>query len=369
MRRCLRLGWLAMAWLSIAVGACENSGAGAPADAARDTADASVLGDAAQAAPGGWISASTTFEDDRIRIERVRYRSKGLIIDGQVCRPTGAGVAPVVIVNHGGFEGITDGWNAGACRDLARDHGYVVAQSAYRGEDASEGAVEVCLGEVDDVLALTRIVLAQPYADPTRVLMYGASHGGCITLRAIERGAPVQSALALVPPTDFAALHAYFRDGLAGDPTDTQRLVWTELLKVIEGATAGTPQQQPAAYRERSPLAFVADLDALPIPVTVMSGTADYLVPGDQGCSLAAVAKDFDAYYVTDGDGHVSDRGPALCAAQTIAWRDAPPSEAWSAKRSFLLYEGMGHGLDGPTGTLALTHVAQFILRRNPPPR
>lgn len=41
------------------------------------------------------------------------------------------------------------------------------------------------------MLRLTDIVLDFPGSDPSRVLMWGHSHGACITERAVEQGAPV----------------------------------------------------------------------------------------------------------------------------------------------------------------------------------
>ena len=331
------------------------------------TVDATVPADAGPPLDTTWLGAETTLDDGQIRIEKVRYRSGSLTIAGQVCRRVNmAAPAPVMIVNHGGFDGIVD-WNGGPCASLARDHGYVVAQSSYRGEDGSDGAIEVCLGEVDDVLALTHIVLAQPYADPDQVMMYGASHGGCITLRAIERGAPVHSAVALVPPTDFAALHAFWQAGLS-DPgaSELERNVWTTLSEVVETA-AGKPAAEPAAYAARSPLSFATELDALAIPMLVLHGTTDYLVPGAQGCTLAAATPGFESHYVIDGAGTVSTQAPAACASAQLDWRPTAPPSNWPGKRYFMLYEGMGHGFDGPTGQLALTHTAQFIFTKNPP--
>jgi len=46
---------------------------------------------------------------------------------------------------------------------------------------------EFCLGEVTDVLRWTEIVRARGDTDDDAILMLGGSHGGCVTLRAVER--------------------------------------------------------------------------------------------------------------------------------------------------------------------------------------
>jgi hypothetical protein len=167
----------------------------------------------------------------------------GTKIYALICTPTTGGPYPVVIFNHGG-TGSGDGGNIngsitaagwttqptgpdslGQCIDWAK-RGWVFATSAYRGENVnitaalptnpatppypsgtwiSGGNLEFCMGEVTDVLALTDLVVNQagsihvgasgatvsPNVNKNKVFMYGYSHGGCITWRAVEQGAPI----------------------------------------------------------------------------------------------------------------------------------------------------------------------------------
>jgi hypothetical protein len=143
----------------------------------------------------------------------------------------------VVIYNHGGTDSTNGGnitgvvtaagWTTqppgapdglGQCLDWAK-RGWVFATSSYRGENVkitssspefpsstwtSDGSVEFCMGEVTDVMALTDVLVNHasaiilgstsekvPINVNGKVLMYGYSHGGCITYRAVEQGAPV----------------------------------------------------------------------------------------------------------------------------------------------------------------------------------
>jgi transposase len=161
----------------------------------------------------------------------------GKKIYGLICAPTTGGPYPVVIYNHGGTDktnggnitGIVTaaGWTTqppgapdglGQCVDWAK-RGWIFATSSYRGESVnitssspefpsstwtSDGNVEFCMGEVTDVLALTDLLVNHasaitlgstsekvPINANGKVLMYGYSHGGCITYRAVEQGAPV----------------------------------------------------------------------------------------------------------------------------------------------------------------------------------
>ena len=71
-----------------------------------------------------WLSVQTTFESNTVRIEKVAYRStNGLRVNGQVCRTTILGRRPVLVVAHGGFDGLGGEWNGGLCKTIARGRG------------------------------------------------------------------------------------------------------------------------------------------------------------------------------------------------------------------------------------------------------
>jgi hypothetical protein len=84
--------------------------------------------------------------------------------------------------------------------------------------DAPNGGSEFCLGEVTDVMALVdllvnhinTIMLGNP-SQPVpinawngQLFMYGYSHGGCITYRAVEQGAPVDGFAVIEGFTDIS---------------------------------------------------------------------------------------------------------------------------------------------------------------------
>src|SRR5688500_5044526 len=91
---------------------------GTPADTGRAVDSPSGLPDAG---PGAWTVAETLTDDGTILIERVDYPSGDLRITGQVCRPAGDGPFPLLVLNHGGFEGLGGDWNGGACAAVARN--------------------------------------------------------------------------------------------------------------------------------------------------------------------------------------------------------------------------------------------------------
>jgi hypothetical protein len=166
-----------------------------------------------------------------------------------ICSPSSGGPYPVAIYNHGGLFSLnggnvsgavtSSGWTSaptdvpdglGQCIDWAK-RGWVFATSSYRGESinitssstdfaahtwTSGGNLELCLGEVTDVMALTDLIANHassisvgstgapvPLNVNKKVLMYGYSHGGCVTYRAVEQGAPVTAFAVIEGFTDF----------------------------------------------------------------------------------------------------------------------------------------------------------------------
>jgi dipeptidyl aminopeptidase/acylaminoacyl peptidase len=305
-----------------------------------------------------WLSAVTTFQDALVTIEKVTYRSDGLVIEGQVCRPRIGERHPVLLINHGGFEGLGGEWNGGFCKDLAVA-GYVVAESSFRGEDGSEGEVEFCLGEVTDSLTMLDITLAQPYARRDRALMMSVSHGGCIGLRALERGAAVQAAVDVFGPTEGAELVGFWKQRVAaGDPRAAE---YRELIDTVEAAVGGTPQQVPGAYQARSPVAFASQLDAWPGSLLVVHGTADPLVPVRQSCLLAERARDFHAYFRDPRVGAIPNAPPG-CEGLDVEWLGGPlPGPSWPERRYLVVYRGGGHDYSGPPGIALLGDVLSFL--------
>jgi dipeptidyl aminopeptidase/acylaminoacyl peptidase len=273
---------LSAALLSLGLFACHR-----PKAAPARSSDADV--------EAGWLSVAVTLSDSHIVVEQVSYQGAAtdLVISGQICRPNDSSRHAVVALAHGGFAGLAGDKDGGLCVVLARK-GYVAIESSYRGEDHSAGQVEVCLGEVDDVNAMLHTTLAQPYADGARVGLIGSSHGGCVALRALERGAPVRAAADGFGITDLAQNYDFWQSELdagAGSSTSVIRGLVARLHQ-----SAGSPGANPEAYRLRSPLAFGSSMPR--VPLLIAHGTADTLVSIRQSCAFAAKLGDVQAFHL-----------------------------------------------------------------------
>jgi alpha-beta hydrolase superfamily lysophospholipase len=222
-----------------------------------------------------------------------------------------------------------------------------VAESSYRGEDGSDGEVEVCLGEVDDVLAMTEVVRKQPYAESDRVAMLGVSHGGCVTSRAVEKGADVDLAATIAGPADWKTLMRSVKGSLKDGPTrPVLQQIKKNLVTKVEEAIGGTAAQYPKRYAERSPdPKKIAEWDK---PFIILHGVADTIVPVQQACALADQAGGFEAYRL-DTSGGVVSQPPAGCGE--LSWNDGPsPVDTFEADRYLMVYDDVDHFLVASTG-------------------
>jgi len=278
------------------------------------------------------------------------YWSDGLRIFGLVCFPTSTpGPFPIAILNHGlevvpigsgvAFPAIeASGWKG--CTHMA-GHGWLAAISTYRGEiigsaiggglpapytnywALSDGGLELCLGEVDDVLNLLSAVTALSNANAAHVLMWGHSHGSCITERAIERGASVQVAVSLDGPTDFTTW-------------TNNNTVLAPTVAAQDARSSAWPANNPGALENAKFLRIHAEGDTTVTP--------------DQGCEIAFRLLGSANYYLYSA---ISPPGvyyaaPKECSAFPMPWRKGQllPDErvgvTW-ASPTFLMYSGLSH--------------------------
>ncbi len=162
-------------------------------------------------------------------------------IYAMVCQPAGSGNDDAMIINHGGY--VLDNAQEQFCL-WGASLGYTTAMSTYRGEPIalgpnwpypfpytgaplykqSDGNVELCLGEAVDSMELTSVVQSTWDITPQNTVMWGHSHGACVTERAVEAGVKVSAAAAFDAPTDFYNWYTYCAAGSLCDapaPTPT----------------------------------------------------------------------------------------------------------------------------------------------------
>ena len=186
---------------------------------------------------------------------------------GMPAGPMPEGGWPTVFFLHGG-PAAADEDSYDATRAVWLDSGLAVVQVNYRGSTGYgstwRDALTERIGhtELADVAAVHDRLIADGVVDPARSLVAGYSWGGFLTLLAVgsqpERWA---GGVAGVPVADYIAA---YEDEM-------------EPLRAYDRALfGGSPQERPEAYRDSSPLTWVADVR---VPVLILAGENDPRCP------------------------------------------------------------------------------------------
>ena len=225
------------------------------------------------AGPAGPLAVRPLGRSQGVEVREWTYLSDGLRVKGRLYVPQVQGARlPVVVFNHDGISGISREHHLSSLR-LARG-GYVVFSPSYRGEDGSEGQVEIAKGEVRDVLNVLPLLPSIPQAEAGRVVLAGASHGALISLLAASRAPTVDGVIFAYGVADIYRWWAYLKEKgkLGGDP--------------ITRRTYGDgPDGNPESFRLRNGLGRVRNLKA---PVLILQGLLDETTPPEQARLLKA---------------------------------------------------------------------------------
>lgn len=339
--------------------------------------------------PSGWHGTRLPSGLAGVDVEFGTYDVPGVPdpVQAVMCHPVAAGDARIrtLILNHGGAnlghtpDPFVRPEDLEFCMRMAA-RGWRVAMSAYRGFGVTRDALfpagprladalpveiesepapglelsEFCTGEVLDVLRWTELVRARSDTLTSRVLMMGGSHGGCVTLRAVEQGADVHAAIALAPITDFRFLYAR---GLHQHPT-----TWAASAAPFYG---GPPAGPPSvgALESRSPVRFTTDLLRRDdVPLLVGAALGDSVVPPQHACELATVLGTENHFLGPTGvflgtspvlTDTVDDDAFAPACGTVPRWETttAVPT-GWPARRYFLLWD---YGSAGSGGAIHVT--------------
>jgi dipeptidyl aminopeptidase/acylaminoacyl peptidase len=210
-----------------------------------------------QVVPGEMVRYPTF---DGREIEAILYRPHG---------PTGTGPAPALVEVHGGptwqffddFDGVTE---------YLVSLGFVVLKPNVRGSTGYGSRFrdlnlrDLGGGDLKDVTAAADYLRRQPYVDPRRLGIYGASYGGYLTYAALTWYPELWAAgVAIAGVTDW-------------------KLCYDEELPALQHydrQLMGDPVENAALYRERSPVHFAANVRA---PLFMIHGLNDPRCPISQ---------------------------------------------------------------------------------------
>ncbi len=207
----------------------------------------------------------------------------GTDLNGYMVKPAGFDPSrryPVLMTQYSGpgSQEVLDRWKVD-WEDVMVQYGYVVVCVDGRGTGGRGAAFRKCtygqLGklEVQDQLAAARWIGAQPWADASRIGIYGWSYGGFMALNCATQGPGIfKMAIAVASVTSWR----YY---------DT---IYTEIYN-------GLPQENPAGYDDNSPLTHAAALDC---KLLMIHGSSDDNVHPQNSYEMASAlmraGKQFD---------------------------------------------------------------------------
>ena len=164
--------------------------------------------------------------------------------------------------------------------------GFNVFLLDYRGYGASGGAASLS-GAQEDMDAALRTLLARKDVDPDGVVVFGQSLGGAIAIYNVAHSPYRQHIRALAVESTFASYRQITREKLADF-----WLTW--------------PLQWPLSWTvsdEYSPSAAVAGVS--PIPLLIIHGDRDPIVPPHHGQRLFDLAREPKQLWVIPGGRHI----------------------------------------------------------------
>jgi dipeptidyl aminopeptidase/acylaminoacyl peptidase len=211
------------------------------------------------------IQNSTTAQKSSSE-QTIWYVSDGLRVKARAFWPAGKGPFPGIVFGHGGVDGLSDS-SIRRCRELAQA-GFAVFAPSYRGEDGSQGTIEVAKGEINDVLNGLEVFKQDPRLDPNRVAMMGTSHGALIGLLAVSRSDQFRALVFAYGVSDIFAWWEYL--------VATNQVGTDALTKRIYGTG---PTSRPDSFKIRNGMNV---LETVNVPVLILQGELDTTVPSSQ---------------------------------------------------------------------------------------
>lgn len=248
------------------------------------------------ATPDGFEAIESRAEEGVDQVY-LRYPSGELQVTGWLFTDPGdPEPRPLLVFNHGGVNGVSGGTRQ-LCRQLV-GQGFTVFAPSYRGEDDSEGEIEVAVGEVDDVLAAIHALEGHALVDADRILLAGTSHGALVSMKAACRPELCGRLRGVVAGYGVMDIYAWYQYLLDND-FDTRDPLSLRIYG--EG-----PDDRPEAFAQRHLPNFLDQLCAA--PVLVIQGARDRIVPWAQADSLRrellALGRDQDTVRIYPTGGH-----------------------------------------------------------------
>ncbi len=221
--------------------------------------------------------------DNVVRTDARFTSEDGVPLHGWLLSPRERVSRGTILFLHGNAENIST--HIQSVLWLVRE-GYTVFAFDYRGYGWSGGEVPDIPGVHRDARAALSKILSLPGVSPDRLVVFGQSLGAAIAVYTVATASPAQRPRALILDSPFAGYRRIVRDKLS-----SLIVTW--------------PFAWPASRffdDEYSPERWIGKI--APVPVVVIHGTADRVVPYVHGKMLYDLASEPKGIWTVEGGSH-----------------------------------------------------------------
>ncbi|WP_153730916.1 alpha/beta hydrolase family protein [Sporosarcina obsidiansis] len=213
-----------------------------------------------------------------VRLEEVTYVSDGLQVKGMLASPKAAGRYDGLLYLRGGIQHV--GMVRPARIAQFASHGVVVFAPYYRGNRGGEGKDEFGGDDRNDAVAGVEVLKQQPTVNSDRIHLFSFSRGGIMALWTAILREDLTSMVTWAGVSDIVFTYKERQD----------------MRRMMKRVIGGTPNNHPDAYRERTALFRIQDIN---IPVLIIHGTMDTNVSFEQALLFENALRDANKEYET----------------------------------------------------------------------
>jgi fermentation-respiration switch protein FrsA (DUF1100 family) len=224
----------------------------------------------------------------------------GVRLHGWLLRPNGEPRGTILFF-HGNAENIST--HVGAVLWLAME-GYQVFLIDYRGYGKSEGTPGMEGIHLDALAAIDRLFRMEG-VDKDRIVVFGQSLGGAVAVYAVANSPHRDRIRALILDSAFSGYRRIAREKIA-----ELILLWpfqSPLSLLV------TDRYSPSRWIERIG----------PVPVLILHGEADKVVPVKHGVQLYRLAEEPKQLWITPGAGHIQSLSDGNLRKRLLCFLDS----------------------------------------------